>query len=161
MKKVIVFVCHGNICRSTMAEFLFRRLLEQKGLDDRFEVFSRATSTEESGNPVHRGVRPILDRLGIDYSAKRAQRITRAECDRADLIVAMDHNNLRNLKPFLGENSHKVSLLLSFAGLDRGIADPWYTGDFDETYRDVSLGCEKLLEHLIEKENSFLGRWLP
>ena len=145
MKTRIVFVCHGNICRSTMAEFLFRDMAEKEGAAHRFEISSRATSTEELGNPVHPGTRRVLDRLGMSCRGKTARQITRDECDRADLIVIMDENNRRGLAPFIGENGGKVKKLLSFAGIDRDVADPWWTGDFETAYRDVSLGCRALL----------------
>lgn len=151
MKTKIIFICHGNICRSTMAEFLFRDMVEKKGVADRFEVISRATSTEELGNPVHPGTRQVLSRLGISTAGKYAQRITREECDGWDMLIVMDRNNLRNLTPFIGNNAHKVTTLLSYAGLDRDISDPWYTGNFEETYQDVKLGCEALLKKLIKE----------
>ena len=147
--KRIVFVCHGNICRSTMAEFLFRHMVDQKGISHHFDISSRATSTEELGNPVHPGTARILSSLGISTAGKRAQQITAEECNAADRIVVMDRNNIRNLQRFIGNNQSKVSTLLSYAGLNRDISDPWYTGNFDETYRDVELGCRKLLEALI------------
>ncbi|MBQ4036818.1 MAG: low molecular weight phosphotyrosine protein phosphatase [Clostridia bacterium] len=147
MKK-ITFICHGNICRSTMAEFLFRHLAEKKGVADRFHIISRATSTEELGNPVHPGTREVLGRLGISTKGKYATQITKKECDEADLLIIMDERNRRNFRPFLGENEHKVRTLLSFAGLEGDIADPWYTGNFEDTYRDVLLGCEALLSEL-------------
>ena len=144
----IVFVCHGNICRSTMAEFLFRDLLKKKKKEKDFCISSRATSREELGNPVHPGTRRILEGIGISCEGKRAQQITKKECDEADLIVIMDENNRRNLSPFLGDNARKVFTLLSFAGLNRDIADPWWTGDFEETYGDIRLGCDALWEAL-------------
>ena len=147
MKK-IVFVCHGNICRSTMAEFLFLDMLKKEGLSEQFSVCSRATSTEELGNPVHPGTRKVLSSLGIDCSGKYSQRITCGECDGADYIIVMDRNNRRNLAPFIGNNGHKVSSLLSWAGEERDISDPWYTGNFTETYEDVKKGCEALLKKL-------------
>ena len=145
----IIFICHGNICRSTMAEFLFRDMAEKRGVANRFSVISRATSTEELGNPVHPGTRSVLSRLGISTKGKYAERITAKECDEWDMLIVMDRNNRRNLAPFLGNNAHKVTTLLSYAGLDRDISDPWYTGDFEETYEDVKMGCEALLEHLL------------
>ena len=147
----ILFVCHGNICRSTMAEYLFRDLAARRGYGDRFSVESRATSTEELGNPVHPGTRRVLDRLGIDCRGKTARQITRTECDEADLIVIMDEKNRRGLLPFLGENGGKVRKLLAYAGEDRDVADPWYTGDFEATFRDVDKGCRALLRTLTEK----------
>ena len=144
----IVFVCHGNICRSTMAEFLFLDLLKKKGKTALFQVTSRATSTEELGNPVHPGTRKVLNGLGIDCSGKYAQRITAKECDEADMIIVMDRNNKRNLWPFIGQNEHKIASLLSFAGMDRDISDPWFTGNFTDTYNDVKTGLEGLCKHL-------------
>lgn len=152
MKKLnVIFVCHGNICRSTMAEFIFRDMVKKKGLENRFEISSRATSTEELGNPVHPGTQRVLSRLGISCAGKYAQRITAKECDEADLIIVMDRNNRRNLWPFIGSNEEKVSSLLSWAGLDRDISDPWYTGNFDDTYRDVVMGLEGLMSAIESK----------
>ena len=148
----IIFVCHGNICRSTMAEFLFLDQLKKENAVCRFSVCSRATSTEELGNPVHPGTRRVLNRLGIDCSGKYAQQITKKECDEADLIIVMDRLNRRNLAPFIGENGHKVFSLLSFAGRDGDISDPWYTGNFEDTYRDVVLGLNGLWEYLQNKK---------
>ena len=144
----IIFVCHGNICRSTMAEFIFKDMVKKEGMEKEFAISSRATSTEELGNPVHPGTARVLDRLKISYKGKYAQQITKEECSAADMIIVMDKNNRRNLAPFIGENSHKVSSLLSFAGKDRDISDPWYTGDFDATYRDVVEDCTALLKTL-------------
>ena len=146
--KNIVFVCHGNICRSTMAEFLFRDMVKKAGREKDFAISSRATSCEELGNPVHPGTRRVLDRLGISCKGKYAQQITRSECDAADLIIVMDRHNRRNLAPFIGNNGHKVSSLLEWAGLDRDISDPWYTGNFDETYEDILEGCEGFIKYL-------------
>ncbi|MBR2616156.1 MAG: low molecular weight phosphotyrosine protein phosphatase [Clostridia bacterium] len=127
-----------------MAEFLFRDTVEKAGRGRDFSISSRATSTEELGNPVHPGTRRVLERLGIDCGGKYARQITKGECDEADLIIVMDRNNLRNLRPFLGNNGPKVSTLLSWAGLDRDISDPWYTGNFEDTYQDVKLGLDAL-----------------
>ncbi len=138
----IIFVCHGNICRSTMAEFLFLDMLKKEKREKDFSISSRATSTEELGNPVHPGTRRVLERLGISCKGKYAQQITKKECDGADLIIIMDENNRRNLSPFIGNNSHKVKTLLSYAGLSRDIADPWWTGNFEDTYEDVKLGLD-------------------
>ena len=146
--KNIVFVCHGNICRSTMAEFIFRDMVKKAGRERDFAITSRATSCEELGNPVHPGTRRVLDRLGISCKGKFAQRITAGECDAADLIIIMDENNRRNLSPFIGNNSHKVFSLLSYAGQSRDISDPWYTGNFEETYADVKLGLDAFWEQV-------------
>lgn len=145
-KTRIIFICHGNICRSTMAEYIFRDMAAKAGMADRFIIESRATSTEELGNPVHPGTRRVLDRLGLDCRGKAAEQITRKECDEADLLVIMDERNRRGLLPFIGKNAHKVKKLLSYAGEDRDVADPWYTGDFETTFRDVDKGCRALLE---------------
>ncbi|MBE6713393.1 MAG: low molecular weight phosphotyrosine protein phosphatase [Ruminococcaceae bacterium] len=146
--KRIVFVCHGNICRSTMAEFLFRDTVKKEGREKDFLITSRATSCEELGNPVHPGTRRVLERLGISCKGKYAQRITAAECDEADLIIIMDENNRRNLAPFIGKNGHKVASLLSYTGLNRDISDPWYTGNFEETYADVKMGLDALWKQI-------------
>lgn len=143
----ILFVCHGNICRSPMAEFVFNDLVKKRGITGVFSQ-SAATSTEEIGNGVHYGTAAILRRLGIDYSAKRARQITRADFSEYDLIVGMDSANIRNIKRFSGGGDEKVRLLLDFTDSPRDISDPWYTGDFERTYRDVLEGCEGLLEWL-------------
>lgn len=145
--KTVLFICHGNICRSTMAEFLFRDLAEKSGRGEEFLVFSRATSTEELGNPVHPGTRRILDRLGIFCGSKRAEQVTKKDLDRADLVIVMDENNRRNLRPFLSEeNAKKVHKLTDYFAPGRDVADPWYTGDFESTFRDIDAGCRALLE---------------
>ncbi len=143
----ILFVCHGNICRSPMAEFVFNDLVKKRGITGVFAQ-SAATSTEEIGNGVHYGTAAILKRLGIDYSAKRARQITRADFSEYDLIVGMDSANIRNIKRISGGSDEKVRLLLDFTGCPRDISDPWYTGNFERTYRDVLEGCEGLLEWL-------------
>ena len=154
-KKTIIFICHGNICRRTMAEFLFCKMLSDHGMSEEYNVISRATSTEELGNPVHPGTRRVLARFGIDCSLKKSTRITPEECDRADYLIIMDENNRRNLRPFLRDgNEKKVRLLLSFAGEERGISDPWYTGDFEETYNDVQKGLDGLLLTLQKKKKA-------
>lgn len=145
----ILFVCHGNICRSTMAEFVMKDLVEKAGLSDSFHIESAATSAEELGNPVYPGTKRILDRLGIDCSAKRARRITADDYDKFDLIIAMDDANMRNLRAkYHQDPDHKIHLLMSYAGNPRPIADPWYTGDFETTYQDVDAGCRGLLKEL-------------
>ena len=142
----ILFVCHGNICRSPMAEYVFRDMLEKRGITGVY-VESAATSTEELGNRVHRGTAGILDRLGIDYSAKRARQITMSDYAEFDLLIGMDSANIRNMTRYWGDKQHKIHRLLDFTerrGED--ISDPWYTGDFERTYRDVKQGCEGLLD---------------
>ena len=143
----VLFVCHGNICRSPMAEFLFKDLINKQGLGDCFIVASAATSTEEIVNPVHYGTKRILDKLNIDYSRKRAYQITKEDVNYYDYIIAMDRNNIRNLERMFGRNP-KFSLLLDYPGLHRDVLDPWYTGDFTSTYNDVVLGNEAFLDYL-------------
>ena len=144
----ILFVCHGNICRSPMAEYIMRDLLKKRGVEGVI-VSSAATSTEELGNSVHRGTRAVLTHLGIDCSDKRARQITRSDYEEYDLIIGMDSANIRNMRRMLGRDPEgKIHKLLSFAGSDQDISDPWYTGDFDATWRDVLKGCEGLLKTL-------------
>lgn len=149
----ILFVCHGNICRSPMAEFIFLDMLKKRGITD-ITAASAATSTEEIGNPVHYGTAAILRRLGIDFSAKRARQMTRADAEEYDLLIGMDSANIRNMTRIAGDKySGKIHRLLDFtdrsskhASLD--IADPWYTGEFETTYRDVCEGCDALIRWL-------------
>ena len=142
----ILFVCHGNICRSPMAEFVMKDLVRRKGLEDSYLIESCATSSEELGHDMYPPAKDELDRRGVPYERRSARRMTRDDYGRFDMIVAMDRQNLRNLLPFVGEDpERKVSLMLSHAGEDRGVADPWYTGDFSATYRDVLRGCEGIL----------------
>ena len=145
----ILMVCHGNICRSPMAEFVFRDMVEKRGLSGEIMTASAATSTEEIGNPVHRGTRQQLVSRGINPDGKRAVRLTKADYDKYDYLVGMDRANIRNMKLMTG-GEDKIYKLLSFAGIDRDVADPWYTGDFDATYRDVMAGCEGFLKFLCE-----------
>lgn len=146
----VLFICLGNICRSTMAEFVFRDMIEKAGLSGQIFTASAATSSEEAGNPVHPGTRRILNRLGIDCSAKRARKMTPADYREFDLLIGMDSSNLRNMQRLTGGDPlRKCSLLLDHCGRpDEEVADPWYTGDFETTYRDVREGCEGLLREL-------------
>ena len=148
-KVKILFVCHGNICRSPMAEFVMKDMVRKAGLEDRFEIASAATSAEELGNPVYPPARERLRRAGISCAGKTARRMTRADYDAFDLLVGMDRQNLRNMLRIVGGDPEgKIRLLLSFAGRDREVADPWYTGDFDATFDDVTVGCAALLEEI-------------
>lgn len=146
----IMFVCHGNICRSPMAEFLLKDMVAKKGIAADFIIASCATSREEIGNPVHHGTRKILSALGISAHGKTAVQLTKKDYETYDYLIAMDSNNIRNIMRIIGADSMgKVSLLLDYA--DRkgeSIADPWYTGDFDLTYRDIMAGLNGLLKYL-------------
>ena len=151
----ILFVCHGNICRSPMAEFVMKDLVSRAGLSGEFYISSAATSSEEIwngvGNPVYPPARAKLREHGIDCAGKRAVQLTRADYDAYDYLIGMETANIRNMLRILGGDPEgKVRKLLSFAGSDRDIADPWYTGNFDDTYRDVLEGCEALLVKLRE-----------
>ena len=138
----ILFICHGNICRSPMAEFVMKDMVERAGLEWKFEIASAATSTEEIGNPVHRGTREKLRSVGISCAGKTARQMTKRDYDEYDLFVGMDRYNIRNMQRITGGDPEgKIRMLL-----DRDVADPWYTGDFEATYRDVVEGCTALLE---------------
>lgn len=146
----IMFVCHGNICRSPMAEFLFKDMVAKKGIADDFIIASSATSREEIGNPVHWGTKNKLAQYGISVAGKYAYQLTVKDYNDYDYIIAMDSNNLRNVNRIIGSDSMgKVSLLLDYAGRKgQSIADPWYTGDFDLTYDDIKDGLDGFLKYL-------------
>ena len=149
----VLFCCHGNICRSTLAESVFTHMVNTLGLADQFLIDSAATSTEEIGNSPHRGTVNKLREVGIPLVPHRARQITWADYDRFDYIIGMDTANIRNLNRMLkGDPEGKIYKFLTFAGSGRDIADPWYTGNFDETYRDVLEGCDGFLSHLRENE---------
>lgn len=145
----ICFVCHGNICRSPMAEFFFKEMLRQRGLEDCYLVESRATSTEEIGNPPHYGTVLKLAQFGIVPANKFAVQLKRSDYDKYDLIIGMDDANIRNILRITGNDKFgKVRKMMSFAGSGRSVADPWYTGDFDTTYNDINEGLNGLLKYL-------------
>mgnify|MGYP004625863169 FL=1 len=146
----ILFICHGNICRSPMAEFLLKDIVNKRGLADAFEIASAATSREEIGNPVHYGTRNKLAQLGISVAGKHAVQVTKRDYEHYDLLLVMDSNNIRNLRRVIGEDTqNKVHLLLDYTERKgESIADPWYTGDFDVTYNDIMEGLAGLLEQL-------------
>ena len=149
MVKSICFVCHGNICRSPMAEFVFKEMLRQRGLEDSYLIESRATSTEEIGNPPHYGTVMKLAQFGIVPANKYAEQLKRSDYGKYDLIIGMDDANVRNIIRITGgDPQNKVKKLLSFAGSERSISDPWYTGDFDTTYSDIKEGCDGLMSYL-------------
>lgn len=145
----ILFVCLGNICRSPMAEFVFKDMVEREGLADKFIIESAGTSFEESGNPVHYGTRNRLMQEGISVAGKYARKMTKGDYDKFDYLIGMENSNIRNMKGIVGTDSkHKIKKLLEFAGSDKDISDPWYTGNFDDTYNDIYKGCKGLLEYL-------------
>lgn len=148
----VLMVCHGNICRSTMSQFVLQHMVNELGLEGLFEIDSRATSTEEIGNPPHRGTVRKMREVGIPVLPHRATQITWSDYVNSDYIIGMDTWNMRNLNRMLkGDPEGKCHKFLTFAGSDRDIADPWYTGDFDATYRDVAEGCEGFLRYLQEQ----------
>ena len=145
----ILFVCHGNICRSPMAEFVMKDLVQKAGRADEFAIASAATSTEEIGNPVYPPARRKLAEHGISCAGKTARQLRREDYGRWDLIVGMDRANLRNMERICGgDPEHKLCLLMDFTDRPGEVADPWYTGDFESTWRDVSRGCAALLERI-------------
>ena len=147
----ILFICHGNICRSPMAEFLMKDLIARQGLSGQFYIASAATSMEEIGNGVHRGTRRILENLGISCAGKRAVRLEVGDYRKYDYLIGMDSWNVKNILRIVGSDpEHKVYRLLDFTDHPRDIADPWYTGDFDATYRDIREGLEALLAQVQE-----------
>ena len=145
----ILFVCHGNICRSPMAEFVMKDLVKKAGLEGQFHIESAATSTEEIGNPVYPPARRKLMEHGIDCSGKTARQLQNRDYDEYDLLIGMDRANLRNMHRICGgDYAGKLHLLLEYAGRQGDIADPWYSGDFEATWRDVEAGCRGLLEQI-------------
>ncbi len=145
----ILFVCHGNICRSPMAEFVMKDLVGKAGGDERFFIASAATSTEEIGNPVYPPARRKLAEHGIGCAGKTARQMTAADYREYDLLIGMDSANLRNMRRICGGDPEgKIRLLMDFTDRPGDVADPWYTGDFETTWRDISAGCRGLLEWL-------------
>ena len=144
----ILFLCHGNICRSPMAEFMLKDMVKARGLEDRFYIESAAVSSEEIGNPIYPPARRCLSRHGVWFDPYRqAREVTRADYDRFDVIICMDRSNVRMLKWIIPDDpDHKVRMMMSFAGLDRDVADPWYTGDFEKTYQDLTESLEALMK---------------
>nr|WP_325215085.1 low molecular weight protein-tyrosine-phosphatase [uncultured Oscillibacter sp.] len=148
MKKIL-FVCHGNICRSPMAEFIIKDLVKKTGLENQFQIASAATSTEEIGNSVYPPARRKLAEHGISCAGKTARQLTKADYARYDLLVGMDRANIRNINRICGgDPDGKIKLLMEFTDHPGDVADPWYTGDFDATWRDVLEGCQKLLKYI-------------
>lgn len=152
----VLFVCHGNICRSPMAEFLFKKMVADKGKAERFEIASAATSREEIGNGVYPPVKALLKRLGIETTGKTARQITKDDLDYYDFVIVMDNNNLRNLSFMFGDyGEEKIHKCLDFSNrMGCDIADPWYTDDFETTYRDLMEGLSAFYTTL--EENGML-----
>lgn len=149
----ILFICHGNICRSTMAESVFIHMLELRGIAHEFKIDSAATSREEIGNAPHYGTVRKLEEEGIPLVPHRARQMTRNDYLAYDFLIGMDSANIRNMTSIAGgeDTLGKIYKILTFAGSDRDVADPWYTGDFDATYADVVQGCDAFLDHLIKE----------
>ena len=147
----ILFVCHGNICRSPMAEFVMKAYVRETRLEKRFEIASAATSREEIGNPVYPPARRKLAEHGLSCSGKTARQMTRADYSYYDYIVIMDATNRRNIMRSIGRDPEDmVHLLMDYTGRPRDVADPWYTGDFEQTWQDITAGCRALLDHILE-----------
>ena len=148
----ILFICHGNICRSTMAQSIMSHLIKQQGLSDHFYIDSAATSREEIGNPPHHGTVSKLRQVNIPVIPHRAVQMTKEDYDKYDYLIGMDEANIRNMNRIAGGDPEgKIYKLLSFANNERqgqDVADPWWTGDFEATYKDVLAGCQGLLDFL-------------
>ncbi|MCR5694571.1 MAG: low molecular weight phosphotyrosine protein phosphatase [Clostridia bacterium] len=146
----ILFICHGNICRSPMAEFCLKDLLAKANASSLAYISSAATSAEELGNPVYPPAKRKLREQGIDCAGKTARQITRSDYEKYDIIVAMEHYNLRNTERITGpDRDRKFRLLMDYTDTPGGVADPWYTGDFDEAWRDIEKGCRAMAERII------------
>lgn len=143
----ILFICHGNICRSPMAEFVLKALVKARGLEGAYHIESAAVSAEETGNPIYPPAKRCLTQHGVWFdNSKRARRVTASDYDRFDRIICMDSYNLRWLERiFPGDPEGKVHLLMSYTGTGRDVADPWYTGDFERAFQDILQGCEAML----------------
>ena len=156
----ILFVCHGNICRSPMAEFVLKDMVQKRGLDPEYQIDSAATSREEIGNPVYPPARRKLEANGIFCGGHHARQMTRSDYERYDLIVCMDHSNVQSaLRITGGDPKHKICLLLDYAGRKgKEVADPWYTGNFEETFRDITEGCTGLLTRFSQNDTIILKK---
>ena len=147
----VLFICHGNICRSTMAEFYMKNIVNKAGLRDSIYIESAATSREEIGNDTHYGTKQKLDEMDIPYTRRKARQVTMDDYRNFDYLIIMDENNARNLRLMIDDVDHKVYKAMTFVGENRDVKDPWYTGNFDETYDDISRSCDALLELIKEQ----------
>lgn len=146
----VLFICHGNICRSPMGEFILKDMVKKRGIADQFSIASCATSTEEIGNSLHYGARAKLDEMGIPHTRHCARQLTKKDYENYDYLLCMDQWNVRNIMRIIRKDpDNKVHMLLEYAGENREIADPWYTGNFDATYDDLIVGCESFLEKIL------------
>lgn len=147
----VLFICHGNICRSPMAEFVFKKIVADKGFSEKFLIDSAATSTEEIGNGIHSGTKNKLTEMNIPFTRHRAVQITKADYEKYDYLIGMDSMNLRNMQRIFGfDSQHKIHKLLDFTSYPRDVADPWYTENFDITYADINAGCIALFDYISE-----------
>ena len=145
----ILFVCHGNICRSPMAEFVMKDLVRKAGREEQFIIASKAARRDELGHDTHYGTKAKLRQMGVPFEKRKATLLSKSDYDTYDYLIAMDRENVSDmLRLFGGDPDKKIHLLLEFAGLKREVADPWYTGNFDETYEDVLMGCKGLMRML-------------
>ena len=145
----ILFVCHGNICRSPMAEFVMKDLVRKSGREEQFIITSKAARRDELGHDTHYGTKAKLRQMGVPFEKRKATLLSKSDYDAYDYLIAMDRENISDmLRLFGGDPDKKIHMLLEFAGLKREVADPWYTGNFDETYEDVLMGCQGLMRML-------------
>ena len=143
----ILFICHGNICRSVMAEMVMKELCRQKGIEELYEIESAAVSTEETGNDIYPSAKRKLREKGIPFSYHAARQVNRADYAYYDYIICADRSNIRWLTRIIGDDTdHKVSLMMEWAGVSRDVADPWYTGDFEAAYEDIEAACKAILD---------------
>ena len=148
----VLFICHGKICRTTMAEFYMKDIVNKAGLTDSIYIESAATSREEIGNDTHYGTKQKLDEMDIPYTRRKARQVTMYDYRNFDYLIIMDENNARNLRLIIDDDvDHKVYKAMMFVGESRDVKDPWYTGNFDETYDDISRSCDALLELIKEQ----------
>lgn len=147
----VLFLCHGNICRSPMAEFILKALVRSYGLQDQFHIESAAVSSEEIGNPIYPPARRCLSQHGVQFDPeKRARKVTPQDYGRFDRIICMDSSNIRLLRRIIPDDPQgKVHLMMSYTGMGRDVADPWYTGDFETTFQDILTACEAMLDGMV------------